>query len=63
MGLAAASYAFTPDAQSCAAGLKRRHLLELRRLRCQPLEQRKENMPQRSCGPPCTQQLSPSPMR
>ena len=22
-----------------------------------------ENMPQRSCGPPCTQQLSPSPMR
>ena len=22
-----------------------------------------ENIPQRSCGPPCTQQLSPSPMR
>ena len=38
-------------------------VLELRRLGFEALEQRKRKKPQRSCGPPWTQQLSPSPIR
>jgi len=51
------------DADAVAAGLEGGQLLELWRFRFERSKSGYENMPQRSCGPPWTQQLSPSPTR
>ncbi len=57
------SAALPPNAQTLTTCLKGSHIFEFRCLCFQRFVERKGELPHRSCGPPSTQQSSPSPTR